>query len=127
MGRYHTVHVFVSTGRFRSFEKMRAFVDMTYTEDGNGIPSPFMREVELSEYEPGCIEAVHRGKQVALTELLAGASYSDQWLPRLDRSWQADAAICVFSPNKVGRPENCSLDYVGEFEFKPVFDAEFQQ
>ncbi len=59
-----TVHVFVSTGRFHSSEEMRRFIDETYTDDGDGIPSPFMREVGLSEYEPMCIEAIHSGRRL---------------------------------------------------------------
>ncbi len=50
----HTVHVLISTGRFRSFDEMRAYIDETYTEDGDGISSALMREVGLSECEPGC-------------------------------------------------------------------------
>ena len=114
-----TVHVFISTGRFRSFDEMRTYIDQTYTEDGDGIPSAFMREVGLSGYEPCCIEAVpfEAGPAVPLGELLAGASYSDQWLPHLDRSRRADAAICVFAPNRAARPESCSLEYVGAFRY----------
>ncbi|MFN0054802.1 MAG: immunity 22 family protein [Planctomycetales bacterium] len=108
-----------TTGRFRSFEEMRAYIDETYSEDGDGIPSAFMREVGLSEYEPGCIEAIPSecGSAVPLSALLAGASYSDQRLPRLDRSRLADAAICVFAPNRADHPEGCSLVYVGTFPY----------
>lgn len=117
----HAVHVFISTGRFRSFEEMREFVDERYTEDGDGIPSEFMREVELSEYEPGCIEAINSesGQPVPLSELLAGASYWNQWLQKIDGSRLADAAICVFAPNQLARPECCSLEYVGAFPYDP--------
>jgi hypothetical protein len=78
------VHVFNIPGRFRSFEEMWEFIDKTYTEDGNGIPSPFMREVGLSEYEPDAIEAIHKGKPTSVAELLAGASYDDQWHAKVD-------------------------------------------
>ncbi|MBS0264197.1 MAG: immunity 22 family protein [Planctomycetes bacterium] len=99
---------------------MRAYIDETFTEDGDGIPSPFMREVGLSDYEPGCIEAIpsDSGSPVPLSELLVGASYSDQWLRHLDLSRLADAAICVFSPNCVDHPESCSLEYLGAFTFR---------
>ena len=120
-----TVHIFVSTGRFHSFEEMRAYIDETYTEDGDGVPSKFMHEVELSDYEPGCIEALHRSEPVPLSQLLAGASYSDQWIPRLDLSRMADSAICVFGPNQVGRPIGSPLEYVGAFEYEVVFDEAF--
>jgi hypothetical protein len=120
-----TVHVFISTGRFHSFEEMRAFINETYTEDGDGIPSEFMREVELSDYEPGCIEAIHHDEPIPLSQLLEGASYSDQWLPKLDGTRIADSAICVFPPNQVGRPRASSLEYVGGFEHEVVFDERF--
>jgi hypothetical protein len=115
-----TVHVFASTGRFKSFDEMRAYIDETYTEDGDGVDSPFMTEVELNEYEPGCIEAIlsQSGRSVPLSELLTQASYAEQWLPTVDGERLADAAICVFPPNQVGRPEGCSLDYIGAFEYR---------
>jgi hypothetical protein len=40
-----TVHVLISTGRFKSSHEMRSYIDETYTDDGDGIPSAFMREV----------------------------------------------------------------------------------
>jgi Immunity protein 22 len=71
------VHVFVSTGRFRSFEEMRAFIDETYTGDGDSVASEFMKEVGLTNYEPGCIEAIHSksGTALPVALLLAGASW----------------------------------------------------
>jgi hypothetical protein len=124
-----TVHVFISTGRFRSFDEMRAYIDETYTEDGDGVPSAFMREVGLSGYEPGCIEAIpsESGRPIPLADLLAEASYADQWLPGLDGSRLADAAICVFTPNRLARPEGCSLEYVGAFDYTVVHPEWFQR
>jgi hypothetical protein len=117
-----TVHVFASTGRFRSFDEMREYVDETYNDDGDGVPSAFMVETGLDEYEPGCIEAFpsESGRPVPLAELLTGASYSEQWLPAVDRTRRADAAICVFSPNRVEHPTGCTLEYVGAFEYRPL-------
>lgn len=114
------VHVFISTGRFHSLDEVQAFIDKTYTDDGDGIPSPFMREVGLSDYEPGCIEAIYGGHPTTLTNLLAGASYADQWLQHLDGNRTADAVICVFAPNRVRHPQGSSLEYVGSYEYKAV-------
>jgi hypothetical protein len=111
------VHLFISTGRFHSFEEMREFIDETYTADGDGVPSPFMREVGLSDYEPGCIEAIHEGKPMTLAELLSGASYDDQWLPKVDGKRVADSAICVFAPNRLRHPQCSSLEYLGAFDY----------
>jgi hypothetical protein len=112
------VHIFIDTGRFKSLAEMSSFIDERYTEDGEGVPSAFMREVGLSEYEPGCIEAIYHEKPVALETLLDHASYAAQWLPKLDGSRTADAAICVFAPNRV-QGHRCSLEYVGAFEYDP--------
>jgi len=121
------VHVFISTGRFSSFEELRSFIDPQYTEDGDSVPSQFMREVDLSGYEPGCIEAIHSERPLPLAELLAGASYADQWLSQLDGTLTADAAICVFPSNVVGNPQGCSLTYVGSFNYSVVHSDWFQQ
>lgn len=123
------VHVFTSNGRFRSFDAMRVYIDETYTEDGDGIPSAFIWEVGLSEYEPGCIEAIlsESGSAVPLSKLLAGALYSDQWLPRLDGSRLADAAIGLFSPNRAEHPERCSLEYLGAFTYRVVHSEWFER
>lgn len=124
-----TVHVFISTGRFKSSGEMREYIDETYTEDGDGVDSEFMKEVELEEYEPGCIEAIpsESGSAVPLSQLLAGASYSDQWLPQLDGARLADAAICVFPPNIVENPAGCSLEYLGAFPYRVEHPEWFQQ
>lgn len=72
-----------------------------------------MLEVGLANYEPGSIECVHRPHPVPLAELLHGASYSEQWLQKLDPARVADASICVFPPNDVLRPGDSSLEYLG--------------
>jgi hypothetical protein len=114
------VHLFVSTGRFRSFEEMRKFIDETYTEDGDRIPSAFVQEVNLTEYDRSCIEAIlsESGQRAPLSDLLAGASYAEQWLQRVEGARLADAAICVFAPNSVEQPERCSLEYLGAFPYQ---------
>ena len=114
------VHVFLSTGRFRSFDEMREYIDPLYTQEGDAIPSAFIREIGLSGYEPMCIEAIpsESGSAAPLSELLVGASWSDQWLAHVDGSRLADAAICVFAPNRVDHPSGSSLEYVGAFDYK---------
>ena len=115
-----TVHVFASTGRFSSFEEICNYVHETYDKDGNGSPSPFIREVGLSNYEPACIEAIPTddGRLANLRTLLDGSSYSEQWLSQVDTFTMADAAICVFPPNKLASPEKATVQYVGVFCFE---------
>jgi hypothetical protein len=114
-----SVHIFISNGRFRSFSGMREFIDQRYTEDGDGIPSEFMREAGLRNYEPMCIEAVisSAGSEMPVNELLTNASWSSQWLEKLPPEKRADAAICVFDPNTLQTPEATSLEYLGAFPY----------
>ena len=79
-----------------------------------------MREVGLSGCEPGCVETIvsESGQAVPLADLLAGASYADQWLAGLAGLQMADAAICVFEPNPMKRPQGCSLSYAGGCGYK---------
>jgi hypothetical protein len=113
------MYVFASKGLFASFAEIRTFVDPTYTDDGDGMPAAFIREIDLHDYEPDCIEVMHSksGQSVPLRDLLADASYSDQWLGLLDDSRLADAAICVFAPNQVLNPRGSSLEYLGCFDY----------
>jgi hypothetical protein len=115
-----TVFVFAARGRFQTITAVHEFVDQTYTDDGDAVPSQFMSEIDLSGYDPMCIETVHSPRPVPLAELLRGTSFADQWLSQVDASLIADSAICAFSPNAVARPERSSLDYVGAFGYKPT-------
>jgi Immunity protein 22 len=112
-----TVHIFASHGRFGSLEALQAFVRPAYSEDGGRLDSPFMREVGFTQYEPMCVEVVHSGHAKPLSALLQDASYSQQWLPRMDKSLDADSAVCVFSPNAMDRPESSSMPWCGAFSY----------
>lgn len=112
------MHVFVASGRFRSDAGLRRFVDATYSSDGEMVPSQFMREVELLDYEPMCIECIHSMTPLPLIELLQGVSNGDQWLPKVGSTLVAKSAICVFTPNVVARLQRTSLQYVGAFDYE---------
>src|SRR5687768_12971016 len=103
-----TVHVYSSLGRFRSYDELRAYIDPKYADDGDRTDSDFMREVQLARLEPMCIEAVQSEAPSALSALLDGVSYSEQWLRHLDGAKMADAAICVFEPNAIQCPGGSS-------------------
>ncbi len=98
---------------------MRSFIDPTFTEDGDSVPSGFMREVGLSAFEPGCIEALRSPKKLPIRSLLSGASYGDQWVAHVPEAHTDSEAIIVFAPNQISSPESSSLTYLGEFEYRP--------
>jgi Immunity protein 22 len=112
-----TVHIFASHGRFASLEALQAFVRPAYSEDGDRLESPFMREVGFTRYEAMCVEVVHSGHAKPLSVMLQDASYSQQWLPGMDISLDADSAVCVFPPNVMDRPEGSSMPWRGAFPY----------
>lgn len=83
----------------------------------------FMGEAAIAELEPTCVEAIHAQDDghlvpIAPEVLLRGASYADQWLPHVQSTEPADAAICVFAPNVVANPHGTSLHYLGRFTYR---------
>ncbi|MFD8781650.1 hypothetical protein [Kitasatospora sp. NPDC059599] len=123
MAETGVVHVFLSRGRFSSFEDLRDHVDETWTETGGAVPSALMTETGIAELEPLCVEAVHARDDGHLAPvppgiLLRDTSYADQWLPRVESTEPADAAICVFTPNVVTDPHGTSLHYLGRFTYR---------
>jgi len=67
-----SVHVFVSSGRFRSLREMSEFANHTYTNDGDSVPSRFATEVDLSHYEPATIEIPHSESGVPGGSIVCG-------------------------------------------------------
>ncbi|MEU5437297.1 immunity 22 family protein [Streptomyces sp. NPDC020719] len=117
------VHVFLSRGRFSSNEYLRDYVDERWSENGDAEPSAFMGAAGMAELEPMCIEAIHAHDAGHLAPvvpevLLRDASYADQWLPHVESTELADAAICVFAPNVVTNPHGTSLHYLGQFTYR---------
>ena len=102
---------------FASLEAIREFIDPTYTEDGDQIDSDFIREVGIDEFEPMCIEVIHSPVAKPLKALLEKVSYSDRWLAQVGVACDTDAAICIFEPNIVLRPESSSLRYCGVLSY----------
>lgn len=95
-----TVYLFACTGRFGSFEELRAWIDPTYKTDSAGeverIDAPLVREVGLDDFEPMCIEAILAEAPAPLPELLEG----------------------VYAPNTVGKPEASTVSFVGSYSYE---------
>ena len=115
-----TVHVFACSGRFASWEALQAYVSPAYTEDGDAVPSPFILETGLTDYEPACIESALQASPAPLAQLLDGVSYAGSWLAQACADAQgmlADTGVCVFAPNRLAHPQRSSLHYVGSYAY----------
>ena len=115
-----TVHVFVCSGRFASWEALQAYLSPAYTEDGDAVPSPFFLETGLTCYEPACFESALLASPAPLAALLDGMSYADSWLGQACVDGQrllADTVVCVFAPNRLAHPQGSSLHHVGSYAY----------
>lgn len=113
-----TLHLFISKGRFNSEEELDQYIQPGYTEDGDKKHSPFMKEVGLSSFEPGCIEATFESEEYEIIKLLEGSSYEEQWLNNVPENIQANVAVTVYEPNLLSSPGSCSLEYLGSYNYE---------
>src|SRR5262245_46677071 len=112
------VHIFCARGKFPDDQRLSRFVTPTYSEDGELIPSQFMREIGLIDnYDPTAIESERFDRPLELLAAIIGFSYSDQFrVVRVDPTL-VDTVICVYSPNAPQTPQRSTLDYVGVFSY----------
>ncbi|OBV38862.1 immunity 22 family protein [Janthinobacterium psychrotolerans] len=117
------VHVFTASGRFASRAALQAYLLPGYTDDGDLVPSAFCRETGLSEYEPACIESELAPAPQPLEQLLQGVSYGGSWLAQAvtdANGLLADTGVCVYAPNLLAHPAQCTLAYLGAYRYSPV-------
>jgi len=112
------LHLFISKGRFNSEEELDQYIKPEYTDDGDKINSPFMKEVGLSSFEPGCIEATFESEECEIIELLEGSSYEEQWLNSVPENLKANVAVTVYEPNVLTSPNLCTLEYLGGYNYE---------
>ena len=115
------VHVFTASGRFASREALQAYLLLSYTDDGDAVPSAFCLETGLSDCEPACIESELAPSPQPLWQLLQGVSYGDSWLAQAvaeANGLLADTVVCVFAPNLPAHPEQCTLAYLGAYHYR---------
>ena len=112
------VHIYIADEESILEEDVYAYVNATYTEDGEQIDSHFMRDIGLTDHEPGCIELVIDPTPLPLPHLLEGCSYVDQWISQLPVDDCARVAVCVYEPNVVADPTNSKYRYVGGYGYR---------
>lgn len=114
------VHVFASCGRYTSEQAWQHYLMPGSTDDGELVPSQFMLETGLADFEPGCIESVTVETPQTLEVLLDGVSYGESWLDAA-RTQVAGSlfttCVCVFAPNTLAHPQRCSLNYLGAYKY----------
>ena len=75
-------------GNIKNEDLIDEYVDLTYDEDGNSIPSPFFIDfnIDIDETDEDTIEkAVYKSSHKDLSFLLEGCSYDDMIIPKIKK------------------------------------------
>ncbi len=78
-----TGYVSLWLGNFKSYEEFEDYLSISYTEDGDAIPSKFEEEFNIDHYDKDFIETDYFGDEMReLPLILKGCSYEDKIIPR---------------------------------------------
>ncbi|MBD1382627.1 immunity 22 family protein [Metabacillus arenae] len=112
-------------GKINTEEDLNDYLKLVYTDDGESLPSPFLKdfEIELSDFDEDFIEAVFRGESVGNLEcLIEGCSYDDIVIPlfggknRTVLPDKTNSAILLYNFDYQGRKKEIrNKDYVFEY------------
>ena len=83
-------------GNIKSDDELMAYVELEYTDDGDCIPSKFLKDfsIDIDDIDEDFIERVcHENKVSSISELISGCSYEEIILPKKTVSDSFDFAI----------------------------------
>ncbi|WP_166000872.1 immunity 22 family protein [Bacillus sp. Cs-700] len=75
-------------GNIKNEDLIDEYVDLTYDEDGDSIPSPFFIDfnIDIDETDEDTIEkAIYKSSHKDLCFLLEGCSYDDMIIPKIKK------------------------------------------
>jgi hypothetical protein len=76
-------------GNINDEDSIGEYVDLTYDEDGESVPSPFFIEfnIDMDETDEDTIEkAVYKNNSSDISSLLDGCSYEEIVIPKIQKS-----------------------------------------
>lgn len=76
-------------GNFKEENSIREYVDLTYDEDGESIPSQFFIDfnIDMDEIDEATIEkVVYENSSSDISTLLGGCSYEEIIIPKIKKS-----------------------------------------
>lgn len=111
------LHIYISSDKFRTEDELNSYLIPSYTEDGDLINSPFMKEVKLENYEPMCVEVVFEKANRPVKHLLEGISYYEQWVKDISDNFEGNVVVCIYEPNLLANPMGSILNYLGEYSY----------
>ena len=78
-------------GNIKSDDELMAYVELEYTDDGDCIPSKFLKDfsIDIDDFDEDFIERVcHENKVSSISELISGCSYEEIILPKIEEKME---------------------------------------
>ncbi|GGE63226.1 immunity 22 family protein [Priestia taiwanensis] len=116
-------------GNINSLEELESLLKVTYTEDGDYVPSLFARGFDIERYDDAVREAeFYDEADNSISRLLEGYSYDDIIIPRIlslcgdDLQKNFNAVILLYNFKYEGIKKNITIDtsdleFVGTVEY----------
>ena len=113
------LHLFVSANRFFTAMTLNDYIQPTYSSNGEMTESAFAGEVGLTHFDPMHFEVVYKSKNHPVRSLLAGLPHEAKWVSQVPESIDANVAIVVYEPNRLSKPQDATVQYVGCYQYEP--------
>ena len=78
-------------GNIKSDDELMAYVELEYTDDGDCIPSKFLKDfsIDIDDFDEDFIERVcHENKVSSISELISGCSSEEIILPKIEEKME---------------------------------------
>lgn len=79
-------------GNISTEEELTNYVELIYTEEGDFLPSPFLKDfnIDIDDFDEDFLEKVlHEEEKEKVSELIAGCSYENVVIPLFQKSYGA--------------------------------------
>jgi hypothetical protein len=118
--------VYAWIGEFDSEVDFERYIEQSYTEDGDSIPSQFMRDVGLDWYDDDFQEFEYHSARRSIRIALSGHSYSESFAPLLiQRATELgiESVGAVFLLYELDNPpippsQDAPIRYIGSFPYR---------
>lgn len=121
-------------GSAKSDDELWEYAQMIYTEDGDYLPSQFLKDFDIDEdeFDKDFMEQIYVDLETgSLGDFLADCSYDDVVIPEFEKLTEGmglgkfHAGILLYNFQYDGRiaqteHDNCKLRYVGSVEYREV-------
>lgn len=120
-------YVSLWVGNFKSDEDLQRYLFISYTEDGDSIPSPFEIDFQINYYDEDFMEVNYFDRKInSFLDLLIGCSYDDIVIPNfikthgvtLTNNVNSIILLYDFQYSTIEQNDFSDVKYLGNVKYK---------